>query len=448
MAWARQCVERAQQFQLENRPALAESQLEQCACFLEQALAADPEDISARCFLIGCLMRLDNFPSAKEQALYTLRKISEEHALLQDPLLHLAIAQSANRLGQHEDAIAFAQRAVTEYPLHPQPCATLGRALLRTGRAFAGNKMVEAALDRDCDPRCAARLSEANRRAVVACLDSCMEEVGQEDSSDKGGDCSTAFFDKTECLEGGGRCQERAHGNTAAICGEGAAATRYGRTGVADERGGANSSESTPISDGTRPSRLQLREVAPSGATASPVGLCARSLRLAPEDRYLGVHQLLIDSHVVYSRASSSSDVLGTLSAGSRVRVSGAVVDPEDSIVWGRIHSPLSGWMALVNLKTSLWWTKQVAPPSQPIPASPRPRSMPFGKAQLSGPHDSGNIRAAAISDLERIFSGLMPANVSPHAVVRKETSGTNEPMATPQNRCSSCNRCYTCCEG
>jgi len=409
---ARHCAERAERFRVEERRPLAEAQLLQCVAFLEQALLVDPDDLSTRCWLVGCYMRLGNFLSAKEQALFALRKISDEGSLLEDPLLHLAITQLSTRLGQHEDAVAFAQRATEEYPLHPQPCATLSRALSRVGRCFAGKKTAEMALSRDDDPRCTSRLSPTSRQAA--------SELEAADLS----------FVGALCVESTGDA-------TTALCGEGAVAARYGRTGAADADPQAVSAE------GPRPLGVHGRDLAEHGATGSHGGLRARFTQMSTEDRHLGVHEILVDSHPVRATCSRHSDVIGAVGVGTRVRVSGVVVNSEeDETVWGRIHSPVTGWVAILDPTASRRWTNQVAT-VLPAQGPPDVRRVPFGPVLDQGPGSTGSWPSVASGDLDRIFSGLMPATSSPLAMP-KDANRSSEPMM-PAERCSNCKRCYAC---
>uniref|UniRef100_A0A7S0FAM0 Uncharacterized protein n=1 Tax=Pyrodinium bahamense TaxID=73915 RepID=A0A7S0FAM0_9DINO len=451
VTWARQCTERAEQFRNEGRGPLAVAQLERCVHHLQLALTVYHGNLSARLFLVGCLMSLGHFATAKEQALHALREISEEReAALQEPLLHLAIAHIATRLGQSEDAIAFSQKAANDYPRHPQPCATLGRALQRTGRHFAAMKMARLALERDLDPACPVRLGERCRQVAQQCA----ANTHQED-----------------CPEGLQVCAKTSNSPTGldstykvlassvrkAVFGEGAVAARYGRQGVMNDlaaqpsEGSSSSSCSRPLDPGKRDPGLdpaldeeqrdpRIKILMASGVEELEFKLPFMKL----EEEHLGSHIIITDGHAVKATASNKSETIQHLRADTQVRVSAVVLNDEDKTVWGRITEP-RGWIPIVSSQTGGRWAKKEATSATAFSTTARTRSLPFGPIGESGA--GADFRAAAVSDLERIFSGVMPASRSPLASP-KERVGPGVPTMLQSDACAKCYPCCNCRRG
>mmetsp|Transcript_22414 Transcript_22414/g.52349 ORF Transcript_22414/g.52349 Transcript_22414/m.52349 type:complete len:433 (+) Transcript_22414:43-1341(+) len=396
MTWARQCAERAEQFRREGRVPLAMLQLERCVHFLRQALTLSSRNLSARCFHVGCLMLLGEFEAAKEQAVETMREVyDEQHATLQEPFLHLAIAHIASRLGQSEDAIAFAQRASNEYPQHPQPCATVCRTLDRAGRHFAAMNMARMAVERDKQPGCPARLSDSSRQAALECL-------------------------------GEGGSQHVPHVTRGVLTLQGLA------KGLFEEMPQANSPPSTASTSSSR-----------SDASAWAAALKRHSAWQTLEEVHLGIHEVL-ELLPVMLKPLSTSETVDYVSAGKRVRVLAVALDEEEHCVWGRIRQP-QGWITVGAGTGGKGGTKkEEASPSSP-PGSPRARLLPFGPS--ASQEVNGSPGSSAMGDLERIFSGVMPAASTVALHGEKEQTGQFAVMV-PADKCSRCCACCNCRKG
>lgn len=149
---AARCMRRAERFREERRPHLVAAQLERCHWCLNSALKEYPLNRSAAFLLIGCCLAMGKLAEAKRAALDLYNSLSEEQRQeLDDPVLHLAIAHTSQRLGESESAIAFLTEATDLYTQHPEPCLSLAQLLAASGRHALGAVTARSALQRSDD---------------------------------------------------------------------------------------------------------------------------------------------------------------------------------------------------------------------------------------------------------------------------------------------------------
>lgn len=177
------CLRRAQKFKASGRLELAVAQLERCHWCLESALGECYENLGVRFLLVGCLLAQRQFAQAKDEALLIYRSLSEDgRRRMHDPVLHITIAHTSQRLGQPEDALAFLQEATVFFAEHPLPWLALAEVHLQAGEHLFGAEAAREALARDkgpwaTDPRILPRPMQLGERVrTLRCLGVCLLE--------------------------------------------------------------------------------------------------------------------------------------------------------------------------------------------------------------------------------------------------------------------------------
>jgi len=466
VAWATQCSERAARFRLEGRVPLARSQMERCAQHLQFALLCCPNNLSARFFLVGCLMSLGQHVKAKEQALVAIGEINEDRcAWLQHPILHIAVALSCSSLGHGEEALAHLQRAAVDYPLHAQPCAALGLLLSRTGNNDACSKIAQLALDRDDDPRCPCRLSQFERQTVISCLNR------KEATSEKG---NRWLFD--------GETQFASVLRELSRIGEDAASSAA-RPFVQNRRPPSREASTTASvppsrnssSPGIRVDRVSGDDDLPTDRQDTRSGdslyvglpLLAATAATEPDSprqaaqlEHLQSHELAARDGFTLPKAgryvaakgelfvraapSASAEKVSTLTQFKVATITSFEFSDKDGYVWGRV-SESSGWVPVFDVRGGRNFARE-ANAEEAAVDPPRLRSLPFGPVdnQAGAVQGAAALRKAAMDDFERILSGLMPASRT-EPLEGTEEAGSGDAMSRLRPMCAACAVCCSC---
>lgn len=437
ISWAKRCADRAERFRSEDRHILADAQMERCVEHLKLALAVYPGNLSARFFLVGTFMSLGQLANAKDHAIQTICELCEDNnAKMQDPVLYLAIAHISSRLGQDEDATAFLQRATDEFPQHPQPCAELARVLASAGRHHIGEKMARLALDRNSCPDCpcGAHLTQHVHIATVRTLGECLlAEQGLKYIGESEAEAKLLEIEQRHSATDAAAVREYLFDlrMRARLAGEEEAngAVRYGRL---------DNLQSISL-DGSSPSQVSCVKHAAVWAKANKF---SGSLMLKEEG--LGTHYLAVDIAVRLD-ASFLSAELGPISIDDKINITSMKYNSNEGIEWGKVASP-EGWIPMCNLRTGFRWTRShSSSPSGACTVKAAARSKDFGPPDQPGLQEEDSLRTAAMEDLERLFSGLVPSTYRGPDVDGKGNASNQD--AARRQRCAACctTVCYAC---
>lgn len=173
------CLTRARRFRRSGRTQLAEPQVVRCKRVLVEILAEEPENLSAHFLLTAALFEEGDFLGARQQAFWMLRRLSKrQQQLMQDPVLHLAIANASWRVGHSWDAMSVLLEASKAYPEHPQLCVAVSEILISLGYHSSAKDMSQLALMRNQSARCEAPLSARDSMRANCCFRLALTELG------------------------------------------------------------------------------------------------------------------------------------------------------------------------------------------------------------------------------------------------------------------------------
>lgn len=137
---------------------------------------------------------------------------------------------------------------------------------------------------------------------------------------------------------------------------------------------------------------------------------------------------------------SASAEKQGMLDKLALVTITSVEFNDKDGWVWGCLSEP-EGWIPVLDVKLGRSFAREASAEEAAVDP-PRVRSLPFGSTDTDAGASGGasSLRQAAMDDLERIFSGLMP-------VARTEPlEGAEEGDATGlRPMCASCAACCNC---
>jgi len=164
---ARERALAAARFRRQGRELLWRAQITRCEELLNTALKLDPYNYSACFMLIGCLLQLEDFRGARNQAQSTIREICQgKGAVLQEPVLHLATAYASLQVGDAHEAIDMLMEATKAFPNQPQPYVALCLAMEAAGQPAAARHAADLAVEMDAHQNCPARMTLQQRRII------------------------------------------------------------------------------------------------------------------------------------------------------------------------------------------------------------------------------------------------------------------------------------------
>jgi len=157
----------------------------------------------------------------------------------------------------------------------------------------------------------------------------------------------------------------------------------------------------------------------------------------------LGWHIVVVDSVLVRADATWSAVEVSALQCNQTVNILAVRYRADEAIEWGLADNP-PGWIPLFNLRTGVRWTKPTSRSKASLgSAEASVRTKTFGPPDEPVAEDDDLLRAAALGDLERLFSGLMPSRYLGPDIEGKDNDKFSL-LSAGHQRCFAC--CTSCC--
>merc|ERR1712217_848898 len=132
-----------------------------------------------------------------------------------------------------------------------------------------------------------------------------------------------------------------------------------------------------------------------------------------------------------------SAPEVTNLCADQTVNVLSLKYNTVEMLAWGRVAAP-DGWIPVRNLQSGFQWTSGSSLPRAKASKDVRPiRTLQFGTPEEPG-MDERRLGAAAMEDLERLFSGLVPSCYqAPDMEGKPDDAGSGD--RGKHHRCAAC---------